>query len=188
MTLLYIIAFFSLISIISIVIIVRNNYITGQTNEAWRRVAERTGLKLIKGNFFRTPGIEGRYRGFDCVVYIFSRITPGSHNHTGTTCTGIDIKFPFQIDYTFKISGRNLDISNSNARKVDEIITGELKNKMLDGKYPVNIHIESYDRLHYWCNGSLSDTDYIIWILDILIEITVNIYRVEGRQLPLKGI
>lgn len=184
-TLLYIIAFFSLISIISIVIIVRNNYITGQTNEAWRKVAERTGLKLIKGNFFRTPRIEGKYRGFDCILYIFSK-THGSD--TGPTCTGIDIKFPFQIDYVFKISGRNLDISNSNAKKVNEIITRELKNKMLDGTYPVNIHIESYDRLHYECKGSLKDTDYILWLLDIMIELTENIYRTEGHQLPVKGI
>jgi len=180
--LLYFIAFIVLIFIILIFILVKTIYITGQTNESWRKLAVRTGLKLIEGNLFRTPSLTGKYKGFDCTLYIFQKYR--HYKDSGTSCTGIDIKFPFQTDYLFKISGRNIDICNCNSKTFEKIITGELKNRVFEGKYPVNINIESYERLHFYCKGSQRDIDYILWLLDIMIEITERIYRVEGHQLP----
>ena len=69
------------------------------TQDAWGRFAMNSGLILNPGSMFTAPRVTGDYKGFDYVLYSFTR----RHGKNSTTYTAINMNFPKYVDCNLHI-------------------------------------------------------------------------------------
>ena len=176
--------------------------------EAWGRFAMNSGLIMNQGGMFSTPRVTGDYKGFDYLLYTFSKGSGKSR----TTYTGITMNFPKYIDchlhvyqegffskigkalggQDIQIGNREFDdafmIKSQTPGKVDRILTPDLMRNMLNGKHLINMSI-SGNGIHYEQVGIIKDVANLTYISEIMWMMANNACAMEGitvgqRELP----
>jgi hypothetical protein len=169
--------------------------------QAWRDVAERTGLSFNPGSsIFEKPVISGGFRGFNVVVDTFTRGTGKSR----TTYTRIVFNLHAQSNLTLSLSGEGLfskvgksfgmqDIETGDA-EIDEryVIKGQpeaevvrllssigLRQKLLTLR-GLNVEVKG-QQVYYHKRGAEANPDALEALLDVLGDLAQAVERSSER-------
>ena len=173
-------------------------YATRQARtRAWTEVAERTGLTLEPGSFFKSPRLSGTYRAHTLALDTFSR----SHGKSSTTYTRIVVfvnnranvylalyeegvfskigKFfgsediqvgDEEIDRRFIIKSRPPEVA---PRLLTSI---SLRSKLLEAR-SINVEMDGRE-LYFEQRGAETNLDYLVFLFDLLTDLAEFVERV----------
>ena len=172
-------------------------------SRAWGAFAQKAGLSLDPGGWFRAPTVSGAYGGFNVYLYTY---TQGSGKNK-TTYTSMIVYLPEETSIHLRVMREGFlskiskafgaqdiqlgdpafdaayVIKSDTPQFVPEVLSSQIRGAMLSGGDIMNFTI-SRGRVFYNQSGVQRDEGVLRYILDVLALVARRVVEIEAPQAP----